>query len=184
MIDRRQHVSEACRRHPCQRVRFVVRRKVVKLFRCRPIHMDFWALVVCAASCSMPSAIVRRENMRIRYPGQGRFSPGIRRIFAEDPRPASPGRGCCFPSIERRPFCPPLALRGRSSPSLRTAYRLSGWRAPGELMRGAGGAPGSVVRGVSMTTPSEPDRSADCATLPSSFHQVQRPVGLPWAYSP
>jgi hypothetical protein len=29
----------------------------------------------------MPSAIVRRENMRIRYPGQGRFSPGICRIL-------------------------------------------------------------------------------------------------------
>src|SRR6478752_4918893 len=37
--------------------------------------------VLYGASCSMPSAIVRRENMRIRYPGQGRFSPGICRIF-------------------------------------------------------------------------------------------------------
>jgi hypothetical protein len=76
---RSHRVSEACRRHPCQRVRFVVRRKALLASPVQTHHMDpfyvsgvrFELLFVAALHTFID--VVRRENMGIAKPGQGRF---------------------------------------------------------------------------------------------------------------
>jgi hypothetical protein len=73
-----RRVSEACRRHPCQRVRFVVRRKALVASPVQTHHMDP-SCISRAVETGFRGrdrtfiGVVRRENMGIAKPGQGRF---------------------------------------------------------------------------------------------------------------